>query len=252
MSVVSAGLASASASSGSSESKIIASDLALHFRDFFATGAPPVSVVLLTRFRTTFLMTCTSLVGGDGWAGAMSPLNEYSKIFMLGLRDVMASPGGLTLLTREVPESLACDFEGPFLDSRKLSKRGLSGPSSVFKDDFPDLGVFFGLVSLPALLGATLDPLLACALAGGAGLPVTLPFSTRASSASLCSFNKVAAEANPACAPVGTCCALEPLFSGCVRGRKKALGDRSCGEERVIEVVLTLRRRLSGVMEGGW
>lgn len=171
---------------------------------------------------------------------------------MLGLRDAVPSLGDLTRSTCEVLDSLPSDFEGPSFSSRKLSKRGLSGPLSAVKGGFLDLGVFFGFVSLPALFAAESDPRLACTLSGGASISVPLICAARASSASLCSFNKLAAEANPACAPAGTCCALEPLFNGCARGRTKALGDKSCEEDRVIEVVLTLRRRLSGVIEGGW
>lgn len=171
---------------------------------------------------------------------------------MLGLRDAMASPGDLTGSTCEVLDSLAGNLEDPSSDARKLSKRGLSGPVSVVTDGFLVLDVFFGFVSLPALFGAESEPLFPCALSGGATTSVPLTCPARASSASLCSFKRLAAEANPSCAPTGTCCALEPLFSGCARGRTKALGDRSCEEERVIELVLTLRRKLSGVIEGAW
>ena len=192
------------------------------------------------------------MVGSGGWAGAGAPSKEYSERFILCLRDVMASLGGLTGSTCGAVDFLESDFEGPSFDPRKLSKRGLSGPMSVVTDGFLVLGVFFGFVSLPALFAVEFNLSLPCTFPDGTRTSAPLTIAARTSSESLCSFSRLAADANPACAPAGTCCALDPLFNGCARDRTKALGERSCEEERVVEVVLTLRRRLSGVIEGAW
>lgn len=59
-----------------------------------------------------------------------------------------------------------------------------------------------------------------------------------------------AAEANPAFAPAGTCCALEPLFNNGARGRTKLLGDTSSGEDGIAGLVSSVRDIRSGVIEG--
>ena len=53
-------------SSGSSESKIMASDLALDFRGFLVTCVSPALAVLLARLRTAFLRAGPSLAGSGG------------------------------------------------------------------------------------------------------------------------------------------------------------------------------------------
>ena len=131
-------------------------------------------------------------------------------------------------------------------DSMKLSNFGLSEPLLAVAVIFLGIGAFFGLASLPAAFFSEM-----CA-------PPSIPPAERVSSSTAllacssiaCTFHILAAEAKPACAPAGTCCAFDPLFNSCARGRVKALGERSWGDDREVEAVFPLGRALSGVIEG--
>lgn len=131
-------------------------------------------------------------------------------------------------------------------DSMKLSNFGLSEPLLAVAAVFRGLGVFFGLASFPVGFVSEM-----C-------FPTSFSPAVRVSSSTAplacpliaCTFQMLAAEAKPACAPTGTCCAFDPLLKSCARGRVKALGESSWGDDRVVEAVFPLGQALSGVIEG--
>ena len=166
-------------------------------------------------------------------------------MLILGLREVAATRGGFSLFASEGPgaETWAGMATVFAFDSMKLSNFGLSDPLFAFDVDFLGLVVFFGFVSLPAALFSETRSPSSFARVSSSTLPL-------ACSSSACTFHMLAA-AKPAYAPAGTCCAFDPLFNSCGRGRVKALGERSWGDDRVVEAVFPLGRALSGVIEGG-